>query len=30
VRSQQLPQKRISFYLRWISRFHEFCLPVKP
>jgi len=25
VRSQQLPEKRIPFSLRWISRFHEFC-----
>jgi len=25
VRSQQLPQKRIPFYLRWVNRFHEFC-----
>jgi len=25
VRSQQLPEKRIPFYLRWVSRFHEFC-----
>ena len=25
VRSQQLPPKRIPFYLRWVNRFHEFC-----
>jgi len=25
VRSQQLPQKRIPFYLRRVSRFHEVC-----
>jgi Phage integrase, N-terminal SAM-like domain len=25
VRSQHLPEKRIPFDLRWVSRFHEFC-----
>ena len=25
VRSQHLPEKRIPFYLLWVSRFHEFC-----
>jgi hypothetical protein len=25
LRSQYLPEKRIPFYLRWVSRFHEFC-----
>jgi len=25
LRSQHLPEKRIPFYLRWVSRFHEFC-----
>jgi len=25
VRSQQLSENRIPFYLRWVSHFHEFC-----
>ena len=25
LRSQHLPEKRIPFYLLWVSRFHEFC-----
>jgi hypothetical protein len=25
IRKQHVPENRLPYYLRWVSRFHEFC-----